>query len=85
MMTLKNQMRMVVIAGLAAAALTTLCGCDLLGLGTIASTLSGLGGYGLNSWYPTGYDATSTIQSANDYRQSVMDNANAAWDEYIRE
>ncbi len=68
-MTMTSNLRRVAMAALATAALATLCGCDL-----------GLGGLGDTSLY----DATGVIQSVNDYRQDVYDNANAAWDEYIR-
>ena len=40
------------------------------------------GGYGGTAG---GYDATGIIQSVVDYRQSVMDASNDAWDAYIRE
>lgn len=40
-----------------------------------------------DGYYPSYgyYDPTLTIQSVIDYRQSVYDASNAAWDEYIRQ
>lgn len=48
------------------------------GLGGYGYDWTGYGGYGY-------YDPTATIMSVNDYRQSVYDASNDAWDAYIRE
>lgn len=63
--------------------LATLTGCDLFG-GSL------LGGYGsaLSAWDPYGFATYnpdySTIPSVLDYQGYVYDNANSAWDSYIR-
>ena len=93
MTTLGKAMRSAVMASVMLAALTTLCGCDMLGLAglsNLAGALNGLGdlsGYNTGYYYPATsyYDPTAEIQSVNSYRQEVYDNSNAAWDEYIRE
>jgi hypothetical protein len=90
MTTLAKTMRNAVMAGAMLATLTLLSGCDiagLAGLSNLAGSLGGLSGWDTSYYYPSStlYDPTADIQSVNAYRQEVYDNANAAWDDYIRE
>jgi len=71
MTTMGNNVRRAALVVLATTALTTLCGCYDLGLGSLLSGLSGLSGLASDwSSFPstTLYDPTETIQSVNDYR-----------------
>ena len=70
------------VIGLGLLALAASTGCDY-GLSSLfmpeySSQYSYWPGYSL-------YDPTDTIQGAINYRQSVMDWSNNAWDEYIRQ
>ncbi|TWT41913.1 hypothetical protein RAS1_30370 [Phycisphaerae bacterium RAS1] len=86
-------LRNVGVAVLMVLALPSLTACD--DTWDAAGLNSGLGGWDTTSGWPGdysgwssgygSYDASSTIQAANDYRQSVMDNVNDAWSATIRE
>ena len=79
MSTLVDTMRRMAVAGVMLAAVAGLTGCDEYGF-------LGLGNWGWGGGYDYGssyYNPYDTIQSAYDYRTTVMDNSMTAWDQYI--
>ena len=94
MNSLANRTRTALIAGVALVLLTSVCGCNDFGVGSLVSDVYGGYDYGYDygygydtSYYPDYglFDPTDTIQGAAEYRLSAMENAAAGWDEYIRQ